>query len=225
MPAPDPRPRGDATRAALVSAAIQVFGRDGFDAVSTRQLADAARVNQALIGYHFRNKEGLYLAAFEHIAGRINERLGPVVEATRAALGEVDARRGGKARRDGYFELLFRLTDAMAAMMAHDDTARWAQLIVREQQAPTAAFALLYDLFMGRLLTMLTEIVQRLRGTGDDERTRLLVAGILGQVLVWRVARAGVLRVMRWKRIGASELALIQDSIRRSVRAQILSQD
>ncbi|HET6470821.1 MAG TPA: TetR family transcriptional regulator, partial [Pseudomonadales bacterium] len=42
--------RGDQTREALIDAAIEIFGRDGFRAASTRSIADAAGVNQALIG-------------------------------------------------------------------------------------------------------------------------------------------------------------------------------
>ena len=39
--------RGDQTREALVAAAMDIFGRDGFHAASTRAIARAAGANQA----------------------------------------------------------------------------------------------------------------------------------------------------------------------------------
>ncbi|HEX6141368.1 MAG TPA: TetR family transcriptional regulator, partial [Geminicoccaceae bacterium] len=50
--------RGEATRERLLLAAIDVFGRRGFEA-STRELAGAAGVNLAAIPYHFGSKHGL----------------------------------------------------------------------------------------------------------------------------------------------------------------------
>ena len=83
----DPTPtatRGEPTREALLRAAIDVFGRDGFDAASTRAISDAAGVNQALIGYHFGGKPGLYLAALRSIAASVSTRIGPLVESIEA---------------------------------------------------------------------------------------------------------------------------------------------
>ncbi len=47
-------------RSAFLSAARRLFAQRGFDGVSVKQLAEAAGHNQALINYHFKNKEGLY---------------------------------------------------------------------------------------------------------------------------------------------------------------------
>ncbi|MDQ5888246.1 MAG: TetR/AcrR family transcriptional regulator, regulator of cefoperazone and chloramphenicol, partial [Pseudomonadota bacterium] len=54
--------RAEETRKRLIEAGIELFGRDGFDAVTTRQLAEVAGVNQAAIPYHFAGKEGVYQA-------------------------------------------------------------------------------------------------------------------------------------------------------------------
>ena len=52
--------RGDATRQKLVDAAVQLFATVGYNAVSTREIAQAAGVNPAAIGFHFKGKQGLY---------------------------------------------------------------------------------------------------------------------------------------------------------------------
>lgn len=51
-----------ATRAAILSAARNVFARCGFEGASTREVAEVARVNNAMIYYHFKDKGELYRA-------------------------------------------------------------------------------------------------------------------------------------------------------------------
>jgi TetR/AcrR family transcriptional regulator len=50
------------TRADILSAARSVFARRGLDGASVREVAAAARVNNAMIYYHFRDKVELYRA-------------------------------------------------------------------------------------------------------------------------------------------------------------------
>lgn len=62
------------TRSAILAAARSVFARRGFDGASTREVAQIAGVNNAMIYYHFKDKDQLYRAvlvdsfsAFERI--------------------------------------------------------------------------------------------------------------------------------------------------------------
>jgi AcrR family transcriptional regulator len=52
----------DERRAAIVKAVRQVFAEKGFDGTTTRELAAAAGVSEALLFKHFPNKEALYSA-------------------------------------------------------------------------------------------------------------------------------------------------------------------
>lgn len=55
------RPKGDSdTRAMLLKAALELFTRDGFQAVTTRQIAARAGVNTGMIRYYFVDKAGLF---------------------------------------------------------------------------------------------------------------------------------------------------------------------
>src|SRR5712691_8919385 len=49
-------------RAAIIKAVQKVFAEKGFDGTTTRELAEAAGVSEALLYKHFPNKEALYLA-------------------------------------------------------------------------------------------------------------------------------------------------------------------
>ncbi|MGH8251989.1 MAG: CerR family C-terminal domain-containing protein [Steroidobacteraceae bacterium] len=211
--------RGDATRDALIAAALEIFGRDGFHAASTRAIAEAAGANQASISYHFGGKEALYLAVFEHIAAQVMQRQDAAIAAIEAVLAEPDHAEDENARMAHYLPPLLRFVDGMATMLTSRESAAGARLILREQQAPTSAFALLYEKVMGRVLDLLTRLLQRLYGTDAD--VRLQVATTLGQALVFRAAHAAVLRLMDWQEIGEPELAAIQRQIRRNLTAQL----
>ncbi len=50
------------TRAAILAAARAVFSERGLEGATVRQVAEAARVNNAMIYYHFRDKIELYRA-------------------------------------------------------------------------------------------------------------------------------------------------------------------
>ncbi|WP_260293400.1 TetR/AcrR family transcriptional regulator [Sedimenticola hydrogenitrophicus] len=67
------------TRSALLTAARRLFARDGYQAVSVRQLAQEANVNPAMVKYHFRNKEGLYLAVIQETVSPILQQFAALV--------------------------------------------------------------------------------------------------------------------------------------------------
>jgi len=211
--------RAAGTREALIAAALKIFGRDGYHAAGTRVIAREARVNQALIAYHFGGKRGLYLATFEHIAAQVTARQRAATAAIEAILALPDDAANSAMRRARYLPPLLQFIDGLAAMLTTRESTAWAQLILREQQSPTVAFAKLYDGFMGPLLDLLARLLQRLHGVDAD--MRLLAVTCVGQALVFRAARAAVLRLMGWKEIGGAERAAIQKVIRDNLVAQL----
>ena len=55
------RPRNrEATREALMAAATELFASHGYDGATVGAIAAQARVNKAMINYHFDGKHGLY---------------------------------------------------------------------------------------------------------------------------------------------------------------------
>ena len=59
---------GASTRRRLLQAALRAFGRRDYDAVSTREIVEAAGANISAISYHLGGKQGLYLATAEFLA-------------------------------------------------------------------------------------------------------------------------------------------------------------
>lgn len=206
--------RGAETRQRLLQAAIDVFGRHGFEA-STRALAGAAGVNLAAIPYHFASKHGLYLAAAAHIAYEVRNRLEPGLNRARIALATSPPLDAAPARA-----LLCDILESFARMMVDDVSASWARFVIREQMEPSDAFDRLHGGFIGPAFATLAPLIARITGRPpDDDRVRLQVPLLIGQILVFRSARATILRELRWTAIGEAEFALIQGLIRTSVDA------
>lgn len=63
---------GDGTKANLLDAAERLFAEHGLDGVSLRTIAREARVDVALIQYHFGSKLGLFKAMFHRRADPLN---------------------------------------------------------------------------------------------------------------------------------------------------------
>lgn len=53
-------------RTQILDVAVRLFARQGFQGTTTREIADAADVNEAIIFRHFPTKDDLYWAVIEH---------------------------------------------------------------------------------------------------------------------------------------------------------------
>ena len=92
-----------ATRDALLAAGAELFAERGYDGVPVAVIAEAARVNKAMISYHFGGKRQLYLAivtaTFAEIVAGVERLAGssrPAPEVLRelvALVGEMATRR------------------------------------------------------------------------------------------------------------------------------------
>src|SRR5690606_22670678 len=96
---------------------------------------------------------------------------------------------------------------------------RWARFVVREQMQPTAAFEVIYGR-LGGAHALGTRLLAAILGRSEDEEeVRLLVFTLLGQILVFRVAQALVLRRTGWKAVGDRERAEVRRIVRRNIHA------
>jgi AcrR family transcriptional regulator len=112
-----------AIRDALLKAAREQFAKRDFTAASVREIAAAARVNPAMIHYHFGDKDGLYRAMLEDTLGPIMRRLQALTEEP------------GKARE------AVPLREVLAGVMTTFAREPWlARLIVREVLAEAGPF-------------------------------------------------------------------------------------
>jgi AcrR family transcriptional regulator len=201
----------------LLDTAIDHFGRQGLDGASTRAIAAAASTTMSSITYHYGSKQGLYLAAARHIAEEMGERMAPALAASETRSREGDG-------PDAALTALLAIIDRFAEMMVHPESAAWARFIVREQMEPTEAFDVLYGGAMGRLVDHLSALIVRIgAGRSDAAEARLKTIAIVGQALVFRVARATLLRATGWTDVDTGGAEAIRRIIRAHTRAILTS--
>jgi AcrR family transcriptional regulator len=192
----------------LLDIAIDQFGRSGLEGASTRAIATAAGTTMSSITYHYGSKQGLYLAAARHIADQMGERRAPALAAS-----ETQSR--GAEGPEAAMTALLTIVDRFVVVMVHPESAAWARFIVREQMEPTEAFDVLYESVMGRLVDHLAALIIRIGGgRSDAAEARLKTIAIVGQALVFRVARATLLRVTGWADVDPDGAAAIRRIVR-----------
>lgn len=210
---PFPSP-AEMTRAALIRAALGLFGKQGFDGTSTREIAAAAKANIGSIAYHFGGKEGLRTAVADYITDLIqtvaSQAIGSVpVPGLDAATPEIAER-----------QLMAALERMVAFMVARPEAGEIVQFMLREMSQPTAALDRIYEGVFAPLHGRLCLIWQQATGEpADSERTKLTVFTLIGQVVYFRIGREVVMRRMGWDGIGDAEAAKVLDVTRDNLKA------
>lgn len=213
-PAPDrgvqPSP-ADQTRAALIHAALKLFGRQGFEGTSTREIATLAKANIGSIAYHFGGKQGLRAACAAYIVETINGIAGAAMAQPEGALNGPQA---AEARLNTVLEAM------VGFIVARPDAGELVQFVLRELSQPSEALDIIYD-------GVFEPVHRRLCGiwaeaTGEDaesDRTRITIFTLIGQVVYFRIARTAVMRRLGWDQIGPAEAADIISIVRSNVAA------
>lgn len=189
----------------LLDTAIEQFGMYGFEGASTRDIARASGTAMSSITYHFGGKEGLYLAAADHIATCIREIQGPGLEAAR---GFVDG------TREEAIEAILTVLDNFAQMMVRPESDAWSQFIIREQQHPTEAFDRLYKGMMCSVTDVFTALIGRVRDDLGERELKATSILLFGQALILRAGRASVCRVLEVDSIDEATSALLRARLR-----------
>ena len=87
------RPTGqlDDTRAVVLEAAIDAFGRDGYAGTNLRALADAAGVSLGTLTHHFPSKRELFVTAHAEASRQIVDGYAQALAQARGLRAELDA--------------------------------------------------------------------------------------------------------------------------------------
>lgn len=206
--------QAEQTRAALIRAALRLFGQKGFEGTSTRDIAAAANANIGSIAYHFGGKEGLRLAC----AGFIVETMQKVAgQAMGAGVAAAPDRAGEAAATTQIDTILQRMVGFIVAQPEAGDI---VQFVLRELSHPTAALDAIYAGVFEPVHRRLCAIWAAAAGEeAEAEATRLRVFAIIGQVVYFRIGREAVLRRMGWSSIGPAEAGRIAAVVSENVHA------
>ncbi len=202
--------------ARLLEAGVDVFGKHGFDAATTRMIAKKANVNIAAIPYYFNGKEGLYHAVVAHITGKLESQ----VEST---LLEIDGRVAeGNMNREEALTLLEKLLEKMINFMVGSSEApRFARIVLREQLYPSSAYDIIFNRIMAPLINAIAKMVTTATGATPSRVASLRALTLIGQVIVFRVARETTVRALGLKGYSTDETAEIRRVILEQTRGMI----
>ena len=206
--------RGEDTSRRILNAALDLFGSLGFEASSTRMLAERAGVNLPAIQYYFGSKEGLYRAVIQQIVGRIEAQAGPVASRIAQALT-------GEADRPQLMERLFELTDVLVSLildetLANRDSCRrfFARIEIEQNPALDALHACVDRCILAPAAALIGRLMHR---SPDDEQVRMRMVALMGEAKAFGCW--GSDRVLGWHSADPERVRAVQQLLRQHAAA------
>lgn len=205
--------RGEETRARIINTALRVFGEEGFNAASTRQIAADAGVNPPALQYYFGGKEGLHRACAQHIIDRMLTIISPALNGARAI------RR--PAQRDQAIDALCAVLDAMADGLVAAGSESWSRFIMRgKADGAGPAMGMLRQNIGHPIMQVVAQLIGVVMGRDPaDEIIRIKAAAILGQVTTFHTNRESTMEALKWVDFDAQRLQMIKTVIREHTQA------
>lgn len=203
-----PPPEG--TALALVEAGLEIFGRKGFDAASTREIAALAKANIAAITYHFGGKEGLRLACATEFARRASSLF---------AFADLPIPHSAQEARATISLAVERMTEGLFTENRLQMAVAFALREITEQGPG------LDVIYQGLALPGHQRLCQLwARATGhpaDSDAVKLAVFSMIGQVLYFRIGAPVIARRMGWPEIGPPQARQIAQTARENLHARL----
>ncbi|WP_120077894.1 CerR family C-terminal domain-containing protein [Aurantiacibacter odishensis] len=193
----------------LIHAAIERFGKRGFDAVGTREIAAAVDTPMSSITYHFGGKEGLYLAAAEHIFDHIHDVVG-------MAGHEFP---GEGATREERIAAICAMIRSVGTFMLSETSAPFALFIGREQQAPSPEVLALMEAKIMPMMQALARQVAILRPELSESEAKAVSVFLFGMAITLRHSHASLGLLMNCKTFDAPTRQMLLDQLEQSARA------
>ncbi len=203
--------RGELAKRQLLEAACEIFGKNGPDSATTRQIAQAAKQNIAAIAYYFGSKEGLYLAVAQYIADLIRLDFEPTV----AQLDDFLEKPNPTEHLPLLQKLIIDSFLQYARLALDKSNVHISRIMAREQLVPTEAYSLIHQQALSPLLTRVNRLLALYIGLDPTlPKTMLHTHAILGEVLSFRLVRETILRQTGWDRIGKQEYEIISNTLK-----------
>ena len=188
------------TEERLLKAAGEVFAEHGYRAATVRQICEAAGANIAAVNYHFRDKEGLYMAVLRSVSKANAAKYPPHGVLSPGATPE-------QRLRAYVHALLQRIFD--------EGRPGWhTKIMGRELIEPTHGFDMIVEEGARPYHQALASIVRDLLGSGANQNAvRLCALSILGQCAYYHHARQVIQRLYPEQKCGKEEIERLAQHI------------
>lgn len=208
--------KGDSTRHSILLAATQAFGDAGFEAVSTREIARLAKVNQPAINYYFKGKKELYRACAEAIVGEFTERTEKAALDAFALLQSRTTPAPARLR-----EALSRLISELSVVLISSDRHQyWSAFVAREIRNPGPAHEVIFKQLWEPGIELVARLISAIKGKPEtDPQSRIEAIFLLSSLVGFGAGRAVPLRIMGWTGIGTPEQQMIKQVIDQQIAA------
>ena len=192
-------PDADRTREKILRAAAETFAETGYYGATVRRICARAGTNIALVNYYFGDKMGLYTEVL-----RQSIRAGHV-----EAIGRALDHRGSPE------ETLRAIVKARMHGMGTGDMAdRQFRIVIHELAHPTPALARVIEDVLRPVYGRVLELIGGMIGLPPaDEKTRFCAQSVMGQIMVYALARPVLRRLWPELKMSPDQLDRIADHI------------
>ncbi len=202
-----PPPLVQETTQALLEAAIFCFAEKGFEGASIRDIAQRAGRHVSLIGYHFGNKDGLYLECFKYIFTRY-PRTALAPEHCDPVAIHGDRHRAARALKAIILGIMTDLFDGADEPLKRASI----RLFTMEMQSPRPLLHALYQERLTESVQLLKACLGALRPDLPEAEAAFLGQCIQGQCLIHRLA-TGMNALLWASELPATDPAALADRL------------
>jgi AcrR family transcriptional regulator len=206
--------RADTTKEKLIRAAFFLFAEKGFEATSTREIAQRAKTNIASINYHFGGKAGLRLACAETIVARLDRLRGhPEAISLPPSLDAPQTRFEASMLRQAIIVLSIEEADAIMRFMIREAHAKGEVFEHVYTHFFNPTFMLFYQLFL--------EATDREDSDADRDELKVAIFSQISVLAYFRIGEPVILKHQNWPSYGPDQTDIILRVMQRNIRSII----
>ena len=161
------------TKSALLDCAERLFLAKGFEAVSVREITDAAGANVAAVNYHFSSKTELYRACLKRRLSQVAQR--------RIALIERISSQASHATLNEIISVYVR--DSFEEILRSPDGSRLLQTIYQEMSPAGVASDLVTSELIAPIHQALLRAIRQASPELPDKHISRCISSLSGQIL------------------------------------------
>lgn len=203
------RPGGGDSRARILSSAGKLFAARGYNGVSMRELARAAKVNLGAVNYHFGGKHKLYhetvLKLIEDVGPVFGPIIGQLCEDVEAAAGD----------RTLLSRCVANFVEGMFAAVLGKRSMRWQMaFLLREFHQPSREFPMILADRISPMHDAVAGLLSAALGRNPkDPEVLLRTQALIGQIMSFGACRTVVCARLNWDDYSRDRIAFIAATI------------